>query len=399
MPGTGGARTAYPSRLVGVDLARLLALLGMFAAHVVDPEEASGLGGVNGLFQLVAGRSSALFAVLAGVSLAIVTRGLAADPAGHRRRLVVRAGVVAVLGLWLGLFGSGVAVILTYYGLLFCCALPVLRWRASSLAWLALGWALISPVLSLLLRRVLPPTTYQVPSLVSLADPVQLLGELLVTGYYPVLTWATYLFAGLAVGRLLTPALGGADRDLPLTTIRTLLLAGAGLTALGLATSALITRSAGVRGALLGSWDQGGPWGSLVRELRRGFYGTHPDGSFWWLGVWAPHSGSIVDLVHTGGSALLVLGLCLAAVRLLPAVPWRVVAGGGAMTLTLYCAHVLLLASPLGQSGPLARGAEHALLLHAALAMVIGAAFALQGAPGPLERAVRAATRAVPLRR
>ena len=228
---------------------------------------------------------------------------------------------------------------------------------------------------------------------------MQLLGELLVTGYYPVLTWATYLFAGLAVGRLLTPALGGADRDLPLTTIRTLLLAGAGLTALGLATSALITRSAGVRGALLGSWDQGGPWGSLVRELRHGFYGTHPDGSFWWLGVWVPHSGSIVDLVHTSGSALLVLGLCLATVRLLPAVPWRVVAGGGAMTLTLYCAHVLLLASPLGQSGPLARGAEHALLLHAALAMVIGAAFALRRAPGPLERAVRAATRAVPLRR
>lgn len=399
---------AQRSRLVGVDLARMLALLGMFAAHLIDPGEGGGPGGVNALFQVVAGRSSALFAVLAGVSLALVTR---VPAAGDRARLLVRAALVAGIGLVLGSVDSGIAVILVYYGLLFCCALPVLRWRASSLAWLALAWGLLSPVASMLLRPLLPAPTLVVPSPLSLTDPVQLLSELLVTGYYPVLTWATYLFTGLAVGRVLSGALGSgalgagmtttagtgtADRAVSFRTLRSLLLFGAWLAALALAGSALLTRSSTARSALLRTWDGSGPWPVLRNELREGFYGTHPEGSAWWLGVWAPHSGSIVDLAHTTGSALLVLGLCLWLVRLLSVLPWRVIGGAGAMTLTLYSAHVLVLAVALVVGGPLARGAEHALLLHSLGAVAIGAGFAAARWPGPLEHAVRVATQAIP---
>lgn len=434
-------RAAYPSRLVGVDLARLLALLGMFAAHLVVTHPGEGPGGVDTLFQLVAGRSSALFALLAGVSLVIVARTTGQEDARlHRRRLVVRAGLVAAIGLLLGLLDSGVAVILVYYGVLFCCALPVLRWRAPALAWLALAWGLASPVLSLLLRPLLPATTYQVPSLVSLADPWQLLTELLLTGYYPVLTWATYLFAGMAVGRLLVPALGKAtgparesarpgegtagpadaigrsgdgavrpadgsaaaarrmgaeavDRRVPWGTLRVLLLVGAWTAVLALVVSAWATRSPGVRAALLASWD-GGTWDTLSTELRTGFYGTHPEGSWWWLAVWAPHSGSVVDLAHTTGAALLVLGTCLLLVRVTPVLPWRVLAGAGAMTLTLYSVHVLVLGS-IGDGGPLARGSEYAVLLHSVAAVLVGAAFAAARLRGPLERWVREVTLAV----
>src|SRR5699024_8256212 len=93
------AGTAYPPRLVGVDLARLLALVGMFAAHVTAVED----GEVPVLFQVVAGRSSALFALLAGVSLVLVTRATSAGNVGvHRARLLVRAGVVALVGMVLG---------------------------------------------------------------------------------------------------------------------------------------------------------------------------------------------------------------------------------------------------------------------------------------------------------
>lgn len=409
--GAGG--TAYPSRLLGVDLARLLALLGMFAAHLTEPTPGDGPGGVDALFQVVAGRSSALFALLAGVSLGIVARSAGdADVSLHRRRLVVRSAVVAVVGLLLGLLDSGVAVILVYYGLLFCCALPVLRWRASSLAWLALGWGLASPAVSLLLRPLLPATTYQVPSLVSLADPWQLLTELLLTGYYPVLTWATYLFAGMAVGRLLVPALtdtgsargrGGSDRDgegrgrdgvdgrVPAGTVRTLLLKGAWLAALPVAVSAWATRTPGVRDALLDSWGSGGSWSALDTEMRTGFFGAHPEGSWWWLAVWSPHSGTVADLAHTTGSALVVLGACLLLVRLTPVLPWRVISGAGAMTLTLYSLHVLVLGS-ISDRGPLARGAEHAVLIHSVVAVLIGAGFALAGRRGPLEEVVRGAT-------
>lgn len=400
------ATTPYPARLVGVDLARLLALLGMFAAHLIPLED----GAAPVLFQVVAGRSSALFALLAGVSLVIVARtSTAGDLAVHRARLLARAAVVALVGMVLGLLDSGVAVILVYYGLLFCCALPVLRWRASSLAWLALGWGLASPVVSILLRGVLPPSSYQVPSLASLVDPWQLVTELAVTGYYPVLTWATYLFAGMAAGRALTPALTGtggargrgakasevrpssADHLVPLRTLRTLLL-GAWLAALALGVSGWATRSPQVRQVLLESWGVTGRWGDLATELRSGFYGTHPEGSWWWLAVWAPHSGSVVDLAHTTGSALLVLGSCLVLVRLTAALPWRVISGAGAMTLSLYSAHVIVLSTPAGTGGPLGQEGEHALLLHGVTAVVVGAGFALARRRGPLEWCVRATT-------
>lgn len=407
-PGGGtahrGGGTAYrDGRLLGVDLARLLALLGMFATHLIIPVRADAPGGVDGLFQVAAGRSSALFALLAGVSLAIVTRALpagAAAPSGHRRRLLVRAAAIAVLGLLLGLLDSGIAVILVYYGVLFCCALPVLTWRAPALAALAVGWGLLSPVASMLVRPALPPTTYQVPSLLSLLDPGQLLSELLVTGYYPVLTWATYLFAGLAVGRLLAP--GGtvlSDDRVPVRLGLGLTALGLGLAAVSLIVSRVLTGSSEVRRSLVlssgaGSWDQ------LALDLRRGFYGVHPEGSAWWLGVWVPHSGSIVDLAHTIGCALLVLGLSWAIVRLLPQLPWRLLAGAGAMTLTLYTLHVAVLGSPLGEAGrALARGSDHALLLHASLALVIGAGYAVLRRPGPLEQGVRQLTMLVGDRR
>lgn len=390
-PGAGAADRR--GRLSSVDLARLLALLGMFASHLILPLEPDAPGGVNTLFQVVAGRSSALFALLAGVSLAIVTRGIATHPGGHRQRLLVRAGAIGAIGLVLGLLDSGIAVILVYYAVLFCCALPVLTWRAPALIGLALAWGLLSPVLSLLVRPGLPPTTYQVPSLVSLLNPVQLGSELLVTGYYPVLTWATYLFAGLALGRLLAP--GGtvlSDDGVPMRLGGTLTLVGAALAILPLVVSRLITTSGPARQALVDT-SSAGTWPGLASELRRGFYGVHPDGSAWWLGVWAPHSGSIADLAHTTGCALLVLGLCWWTVRLLPRLPWRILAGAGAMTLTLYTLHVVILGSPLGQPGlPLARGSENALVLHTSLALVVGAVFALLNQPGPLEQATRRLT-------
>lgn len=409
-------------RLLSVDLARLLALLGMFASHLILPLRADAPGGVDGLFQVVAGRSSALFALLAGVSLAIVTRNLHAggsgaagrrttrsdtaghpttDAAWHRRRLLVRAAAVGAIGLVLGLLDSGIAVILVYYAALFCCALPVLAWRAPSLAALAVGWGLLSPLLSMVLRPALPPTTYQVPSLFSLLDPVRLFSELVVTGYYPVLTWATYLFAGLAVGRLLAP--GGtvlSDARVPRRQGAMLTMLGLSLAALPLAVSRLLTGSEQVRRALVET-SGNGSWPQLSVELRRGFYGVHPEGSSWWLGVWVPHSGSIADLAHTTGCALLVLGLCWWAVRLLPRLPWQLLAGAGAMTLTLYTLHVAILGSPLGEPGrALARGSQTALALHTAISLMIGVAFAVLRRPGPLEHALRRlTTQAVPPRK
>lgn len=372
-------------RVVAVDLARAVALVGMFAAHLVPALDPGDPGGVDLLFQVVAGRSSALFALLAGVGIALSTTRAAHDAWGHRARLAVRALLVAAIGLVLGSFDSGLAIILTFYGLLFLCALPVLTWRPGALAALAAAWAVLSPVASLLLRRQVEAPQKIVPTFVHLTDPSTLLAELLLTGYYPVLTWATYLFAGMAIGRL--------DLHRPRLGPRLAVLGG-GLAAVSVAVSAQLTSAPPVRAALLADPRRPvGGWDALETQIRRGLFGTHPTGSPWWLGVWSPHSGSIVDLVHTTGTAMLVLGLALWLVRATATLPWRILAGAGAMTLTLYATHALVLASPVGVPGTVA------LVLHTLVALSVGALFASVPARGPLEQLVGEATRLVPLRR
>lgn len=372
------------TRIVGIDLARCLALLGMITAHLVG-STGDGPGGVNTWFQITAGRSSALFAVLAGVSIVLVTRARPArSPWDHRLALVVRALAIAVIGLFLGVLPSGLAVILTYYGVLFLVAVPVLTWPAGRLGILALVWGLASPIASLALRPHLPESTFGVPSPASFADPLQLLSEVLVTGYYPVLTWATYLFAGMAIGRL---DLHGAWAR------RRLFVTGAWASVLALATARYATRSESVQAALVATYDRWEPvstWADLEQVMRTGLYGTTPTGSWSWLWVWSPHSGSIVDLTHTVGTSMLVIGASLmVAEALRHHQRWlRVVAGAGTMTLTLYAAHVAVVAA--GRADPLTDPDTWVLDVrwHLIAVLVVGAGFALARWRGPLETLV-----------
>jgi hypothetical protein len=104
------------TRLVGLDVARAAALMGMVATHVLPSRTP---GGEETLSHLVAGgRASALFAVLAGVALALLTGGR--TPLRGRERwaavagLLVRAVLIALLGLWLGGLETSIAIILTW---------------------------------------------------------------------------------------------------------------------------------------------------------------------------------------------------------------------------------------------------------------------------------------------
>lgn len=378
------------TRIVGIDLARCLALLGMITAHLVEGDD--GPGGVDTWFQITAGRSAALFAVLAGVSIALTTRPHPdRTTTGNRLALAARALVIALLGLVLGVPDSGLAVILTFYGVLFLVAILVITWSARSLAILALCWGVLSPVVSLAVRRHLPPPEFLVPDAASLSDPVGLLRELTVTGYYPVLTWATYLFAGLAIGRL----------DLRSAVVRRrLFVIGAWLGLLALAVARLMTRGETVRDMLMITYDRWGTvdtWADLDHLLRVGLYGTTPTGSWSWLWVWSPHSGSIVDLVHTVGTSMLVIGASLMLVEAVGPGARRalqVAAGAGTMTLTLYAVHVLVVAAGRSEA---AAGASWVLDLrwHLAGALLVGAVFALGRVRGPLELLVSQISAAV----
>ncbi|MGH8971165.1 MAG: heparan-alpha-glucosaminide N-acetyltransferase domain-containing protein, partial [Actinomycetes bacterium] len=138
------------ARLAGVDVARALALFGMMSVHVFPPFTDD--GALHPAYAVAAGRSAALFAVLAGVGLALASGGIR-PPVGAGLRAarvgaLARAALLLVLGLLLGEVDSPPLVILAYYAVLFAAAPPFLGLRARTLAVLAAGWALLAPVVS-----------------------------------------------------------------------------------------------------------------------------------------------------------------------------------------------------------------------------------------------------------
>src|SRR5688572_10876749 len=111
-------------RLAGVDLARALAVFGMFTVHLGPPNTA--VGPIGTVVRIVAeGHSSILFATLAGFSLVLVAgrlepkTGLAGRQA--KARIAIRAVVLLAVGTALAMaYGGG--VILPFYAIYFLLA-------------------------------------------------------------------------------------------------------------------------------------------------------------------------------------------------------------------------------------------------------------------------------------
>lgn len=92
-----------PKRVIGVDVARAVALIGMICAHLTYPE------GV--LAEVLFGFPSALFAFLAGVSMSLMATG-GARPA----HFIVRGLVLIVLSFLLGAIPTHVVIVLGTLG-------------------------------------------------------------------------------------------------------------------------------------------------------------------------------------------------------------------------------------------------------------------------------------------
>jgi uncharacterized membrane protein len=363
-------------RLVGVDLARGLALLGMMAVHVLPAQDGDGSASLAD--QVASGRSAALFAVLAGVGLALAY-GRRPSMTRAGAAVLVRAVLIGAVGLLLGLLESGIAVILAYYAVFFVLALPWLRAGPRLLAAAAAVVAVGMPFVSFAVRDELPPRDRSSPVPGDLAEPGQLLSELLLTGYYPAAIWLAYLLAGLAVGRL---ALKQPATALRLATLGAVIwIAAVGLSALLLGP--------------LGGYDQ---LADVVRPVQEqtveqvvddSRFGTVPTTSAWWLATDAPHTSTPLDMAATIGSSLLVLGLALLVrgrvARLLTPL-WA----AGSMPLSLYTAHVAFLGLTETDDP------EPYYLAQALMALLLATLWRRYVGRGPLEQVLALATR--PLR-
>ncbi|MFB7664373.1 DUF418 domain-containing protein [Kitasatospora sp. NPDC056138] len=369
----GQPGSASPGRLLGLDLARGLAVLGMFAAHVgpVPGED----GPIGLAAQFAHGRASALFAMLAGVSLALIAgRSPRVGRAGRQAaaRIALRALVLLAAGSALTALNTPVAVILAYYGVYFLLALPLTRLAAGPLAAAALGWALIGPQLSFVLRAGLEARDWTAP--LTTVDPIaHLSGEgllaLLLTGSYPALTWMPFVLAGMALGRL----------DLTSPRVRSrLAVTGAVLVAVGYGGAWLACRFVPVD---VNWWD--GPENGTVDTSR-------PAG----LLTAAPHSGTTFEILGALGVALSILIACTALLARRPSVgaslPVASVVAVGALSLSAYVGHIVLIEALGGEDLP----GSPALLLagFSVLALALAWCWTRRFRRGPLETALHRAT-------
>ncbi|MEO3943641.1 heparan-alpha-glucosaminide N-acetyltransferase domain-containing protein [Paenarthrobacter nicotinovorans] len=382
------------SRLTGIDAARGAALLGMMSTHLLPTFGPAPSWDPTFVGLVFSGRSSALFAVLAGIGLALTTGKQEPRQGGELRAarggVAMRALVIAVVGLALGGLDVNIAVILVHYAVLFLCILPFLGLRLKALSFWALGWVLLSPVVAYLLRPLLLETTPPLqlghnPGTEDLGTPGQLLADIFFTGYYPVFQWISYLLIGLVIGRL----------ALTRTKVQLLLLAGGVAVAAAAKVVGFLAMEAwGGRAALEKlPGTRGYPLDSMLQVNLTGLDQT---GSWWWLATASPHAGTTLDLLHTSGTAAAVVAFFLllaAAAENLKVNILMVLSGPGAMTLSLYSAHVWVVSGFTNKPLPAGWTEEGMYWTQALCAVVIGACFALLRRRGPLEWVAHQASR------
>lgn len=342
-----------PGRLIGVDLARGLAVLGMLAAHLLDTEDFVARDPSSWL-DVVNGRSSILFAVLAGVSIALVTGG-PRPLEGPRRaraaaRLALRGALLWVIGMLLVFTGVPVYVILPAYALLFALSLPFLGMRPRGLFLTAGAVALVMPWIQPVLDAA-PLWSGRFGEEISAA-----------LGWnYPFPVWIAFLLAGMGLGRLDLRLL--PEQTLMLLSGGALMLAGYGL--------ALVTEPAVAGDRYLST--------VLTAE---------------------DHSAGLWEVIGSGGFAIATIGLCLllcrTPVRWL-AIPLRAV---GSMPLTAYVLQLIVWAfvalAVLGDTSDLWGIRALGLFGPLTLGLVVGCtAWALTVGRGPLEALIDAVVRFV----
>jgi uncharacterized membrane protein len=328
---------AGKQRVLGVDVARGIALLGMFAVHVFPTFHSNGTPTL--VIQVAGGRSAATFAVLAGVALAFLSGGRQAvrgtDRTAASAGLLVRAALIAAIGLSVGHFRQA-DVILVQYAALFVLALPFLGLSRRMLAGAAGIVVAVAPVVLVwAFGHDLghDPGDDDNPTAGMLLHPRALAKVLLISGSYPVIAYLAYILVGLAIGR----------SDLSCARVaRRLLAGGLALAVASWVVADWITFHLGGLDRLADAAGDAGPGRARNVILWEPIPPDHAN--WWWLGLRAQHSNSTLDLLHTIGCAMALLGLALLVCRV-PVIARLLhpLAAAGSMTLTLYTAHLFVL--------------------------------------------------------
>ena len=378
----GGAPKKGRARLVGIDAARGLALIGLMAIHIL-PAQNEETGDPTLTWDLFNGDSAALFALLAGVGLALASGGsqphLRRKMAGNRLGLVARALLIGAIALVIGAFmpqeDPPAYGILLYYSVFFLLAIPFLHLKSKALFLSAAVFGIVAPILLQNLGPVLPEWSSFNPTLGHLfSEPFGVVSQLLLTGSYPALAYMCYILAGLGIGRL----------DLRKSSVLAWIAGvGAALAILSNAASSVLLYTVGGYDRMLDAGiDEAYLDGAIVWGLA-----DIPNTSVWWLTLATPHNNTPFSIASSLGIGLLVTAVLIAVGRKVG--HWLTpLAAMGSMTLTLYSAHLLALSAEVHYDEPALW-----FIVHLAVAAAFGIVWSRWMGQGPLERVVAAAAK------
>jgi uncharacterized protein len=309
--------TAAPAvsadRVVGFDVARALAILGMVVVHfsLVMAADRSGPGWLNVVLGFLDGRAAAIFVVLAGVGITLMSRRAvaSADPraiAKARKVLLLRGLFLLALGfinlrIWPG-------DILRVYGVSLLLAARLIT-ASDRRLWLgtlgyAAGFAALFLVLDFGKNWDWATLSYR-----RLWTPTGLVRNLFYDGFRSVLPWTGFVVFGMWLGRL--------NLRNPAVTKRVF------LAALGTAVGAEVV-----------SW------------LCVSYFLTHPHGmdAETVKALFGTESMPALPLflLASGGEAVAVIAVCVRLSGEGPPHSWQPLAATGQMALTWYFAHIVL---------------------------------------------------------
>lgn len=260
-------------RIIGLDVARAIAMLGMVIAHYAWPDDSGTV--LDGVASAVDGRAMPLFVMLGGVGATILTsRSPHPD-----RSLLIRAAMLAPMGLILQELTKFIAIILHYYSVFFVAAIVLRRLPSRVL------------VIVTVITGATGSWTYQVlgPRFVGYRNPSDLIDEplslgwsLIFEGFYPFFPVASFFIIGMIIAR--------TDLRAPSVASR-LSAVGAGVALLVIATADPLVDLFGVN---TGGWETDESTFVLSRLL-------DDDG----------HSKMLAWVIGSAGSSAAIIGFCL----------------------------------------------------------------------------------------
>ncbi|WP_395246117.1 heparan-alpha-glucosaminide N-acetyltransferase domain-containing protein [Agromyces sp. MMS24-K17] len=360
-------------RIEGVDLARGLALIGMFLAHVA-PAAGEPVGAL--LLSFADERPRLLFALTAGLALGFISGGTRPIPAAPgfaggpdrarlRLQVAIRAGILIALGLLITAYLRPlVFVILDVYGIAFLLLLPLLFLPRRVLLWIGVPLLAVAPGIA-----VVVASTQWVADV--RAAGWKLPVDWAFSGAYPVIEWVPVMLIGLALARY------GADRP---RVVATTAIVGGAAAALLLGPAKLLIDLGARQLTDQAAHDSGIRLSALGESL-------HALAN---VGV-----GCLVV-----ATAVALTALAAPAVRRIASAVASPVTAMGAMPFTIYTVHLVVLAASIRVEDGLLTDDSWAL----AIGLVLGSmAFAWTWrrylGRGPLETIMRwASLRAVPAR-